>query len=257
MSSLRVLSSGLSERPAIVAAYEREKMEAGIDLFAMATVAGVATEYPPPIETIAAVESAAADTSEIDSPISDSITPRPPADASESSIDDGVWTECFAWMRANVHWYAVSFVVHLVVFAALLFILGRFRLDSNDASGMFQPVDDGLALKGRLHNIEIPSGAPEDPTELNASVLLSPEIRAVTAKKNDDSATFQKEGGGRAIDSDAPLVGGAGGFTVRAPGPGPLVAGAGGIGAERGTSDRLGNGGSGDGFAGRGKGHRD
>jgi hypothetical protein len=130
-------------------------------------------------------------------------------------------------------------------------------LDVTDNSGMFQPVDDELALKGRLHNIEIPSGAPEDPTELNADVLLSPEIRPVTAENNDDSATFRKEGGGRAMDSDAALVGGAGGFTVRAPGPGPLVAGAGGIGAERGTSDRLGNGGSGEGFAGRGKGRRD
>ena len=82
-----------------------------------------------------------------------------------------------------------------------------------------------------------------------------PQIRPAKAEVNDSATRFTKAGGGRQFDSAEADVGGSG-FNMPQTGPGPVVHGAGGVGAEHGTSNRPGNGGSRDGYGGRGSGHR-
>ena len=251
------------------------KMEAGIDLHAAAIVEEVAIE-PPPMAEIATVEAPPLP-SDGETPASAEPVPLgvsalaepathddaiPPVWSAENAEPDDelppepFWVELWAWMRANVHWYAISFAVHMLIFAALLFIFGRVATEIDDTSITLLPVNDDLTLGRRIERFDFPGGAPEDPTELNAAVLLNPEIKPSPAEFNDNSDTFRKEGGGRNIDSGAADLGGKGGFTVRGVGAGPALERPGGLGAEHGASDRLGSGGSGDGFAGRGKGRR-
>jgi hypothetical protein len=274
MSSLDVVPGEISATSVPLALDQRQKMEAGIDLHAAAMVEEVAVEPPPMVDT-ATVEAPPLPEGGHPTASAAPIVPSPPSEHDDQATDavPPVWSldaeseddelpaepllvELWAWMRANVHWYAISFAVHMLIFAALLFIFGRAVQESSESLVTLQPVNDDLTLGRHLDRFEIPSGAPEDPTELNAAVLLNPEIRPAPAEFNDNSPEFRKEGGGRNVDSGAEDVGGKGGFTVRGVGPGPTIAGAGGLGAEHGTSDRLGSGGSGEGFAGRGKGRR-
>ncbi len=252
-------------------------MEAGIDLHAAVTVEQVAIEpppiapndtgdatvrrggfgsgHPPPVEP-PPIEQPFQETAEQEA---DSVPPvwslDPPAEDEEHPAEP-LSVELLAWMRTNVHWYAISFAVHMLVFAALLIILGRAERVTDDSLVTLLPVDDDLTLGRHLDRFELPSGAPEDPTELNTAVLMNPEIRPAAAEFNDNSSEFRKERGGRTVDSGAADVGGKSGFTVRQNGTGSAIEGTGGLGAEHGTSDRLGSGGSGEGFAGRGKGRR-
>ena len=264
MSTARVLTGGLSERPPPLDRQQRDAMEAGIDLHAVAMVEEVQVPAPPPLaddpdspakHSIDAAESAV---NELTGSQANRLTGLLPAagETIESPNDEGGIAEVWAWMKDNVHWYAISFAIHIALFGSLLLILGRIQPAADDEAGMFAPVDDQLALSRRLQSFDFPDGAPEQPTELDASVLRMPELRAAPAEENDNSPIFRKEGGGRPSNSDAADYGGNGGFRVRQEGPGPLVDGGGGLGAEHGTSDRLGSGGSGDGFAGRGKGSR-
>jgi hypothetical protein len=272
MSSARVFTGGLSERPTLLDSRQRDAMEAGIDLHAAAMVEEVLLPAPPTLRVGPDVpadrrtdsdESAAQPPPLPDVEVADSQSSRlselvavVDAEPAESPNDMGVLSEAWTWMKDNVHWYAISFAIHIGLFAALLLILGRIRLATDDDAATFVPVDDDLAYRRRLNSFDFPDGAPEQPTELNASVLRMPEIRSAPAEFNDNSPVFRKEGGGRTSDSDTADFGGNGGFRVRHDGPGPLVNGDGGLGAEHGTSDRLGSGGSRDGFAGRGKGNR-
>ena len=63
------------------------------------------------------------------------------------------------------------------------------------------------------------------------------------------------EGGGRPMQASGAMLGGYGGFTVVAAGPGVKVTGKGGVGVGIGTGTHAGAGGSGSGFGGRGSGH--
>ena len=85
---------------------------------------------------------------------------------------------------------------------------------------------------------------------------MQPTQPAQTEQINDDSAVFTEKGGGMAMTTTAPEMGGSGGFNVKAFGPGPKVSGKGGIGAGIGTGNTGGSGGDGQGFGGRGTGMR-
>ncbi len=267
MSSLHVVPGEISATTVPLALDQRQKMEAGIDLHTAVTVEEVAVE-PPPMAEAAIIEAPPVGVPALAGPEppnggtptpDDGIPPVWSPDSAEPDdelLSGPLWIELWAWMRANVHWYAISFAVHMLVFAALLFIFGRAVAEFEDPSITLLPVNDDLTLGRRIERFDFPGGAPEDATELNASVLMNPEIKPAPAEFNDNSETFRKEGGGRNIASDAPELGGKGGFTVRGVGPGAAIEGPGGLGAEHGTSDRLGSGGSGEGFAGRGKGRR-
>ena len=74
--------------------------------------------------------------------------------------DDGVWAQCWVWMKDNIHWYAISFAVHIVVFAGLLLLLGHFRPNPADDSAAFMPANGDLSMFRPLAKFEIPDGAP-------------------------------------------------------------------------------------------------
>ncbi len=256
-------------------------MEAGIDLFAATTVEAVAVEAPPTVDEAKHVREqsgshanrlteshdAANDVLKVGNlddsfDEADPAVPPPILEFATGGVDDqapadaDMVAEVWAWMKDNVHWYAISFAVHIAVFAALVFLLGRLQSWESDDGTTFQPVDAAVLNAKAVHPLDISGGTPEDPSELNASVLRMPEIHSAPAEHNDDSPLFEKQGGGRPSDSAAPDLGGHGGFDVRAHGPGAIVSGNGGLGSEHGMSDRLGSGGAGDGFGGRGKGNR-
>ena len=251
MSSARSIAGGLSER-ARLEERDREAIEVGIDLEAPADVEEVAVSPPPQVD-----ENQPPDEECEEPPSDDGLRlPLPLGEGNDTDEDDtGLVAETWAWMKQNIHWYAISFAIHMAVFAALLLILGRLVTSADGDTSTFVPVDDAMAFRPKLQSFDLPQGAPEQPTELNDSVLRMPEIRAAPAEFNDASSGFRKEGGGRTSSSAASDFGGNGGFKLSAEGPGAVVNG-GGLGAEHGTSDRLGSGGSGDGFAGRGKGNR-
>jgi hypothetical protein len=249
MSSARSIAGGPSER-ARLDEHDREAIEVGIDLEAPAEVREVVVAAPPSVD-----EERGSDAECDEPPIAPAVIALA-ADASPSDDDDpAIIAATWAWMRENIHWYAISFTVHMAVFAVLLLVLGRLAATADDDASTFVPVDDAMAFRPKLQSFDFPQ-APEQPTELNDAVLRMPEIRAAPAEFNDNSSGFQKDGGGRTSSSAGSDFGGHGGFKVSVEGPGPLVNGAGGLGIEHGISDRLGSGGSGDGFAGRGKGNR-
>ena len=102
-------------------------------------------------------------------------------------------------------------------------------------------------------------GDPQlDPSELTTETLMdmTPSQPAQTEQINDDNPVFSERGGGVAMTTTAPDMGGRGGFDVKAFGPGPKVKGGGGIGAGVGTGGNAGSGGDGTGFGGRGTGMR-
>jgi hypothetical protein len=95
---------------------------------------------------------------------------------------------------------------------------------------------------------------PVDPTELSTDTLQL-EAPKVEAMYIDNSPDFEMQGGG--VQAEGPTLGGAGGPNLRAIGEGPKLPGMGGIGGSNENGAHAGLGGAGEGFAGRGSGHRD
>lgn len=167
----------------------------------------------------------------------------------------GFLAEIWQQTRAHVHWYAVSTVVHMLLFTAGLLILGNLHFPSAAAPVGFAPANDDLRAKPPLEQMELTAVAPLETSELNTEDLRHPQFQAATAQNNDGSATFSERGGGRA-NVVGPDGAGFGGFDVLANGPGAAVRGNGGIGAGKGTGNQTGSGGDGAGFGGRGAGRR-
>ena len=163
-------------------------------------------------------------------------------------------SEIWELTRGNVHWYAASTVIHMLVFTAALLILGNMHFPGVEKTIGFAPVNDDLTVKPSLEQMgEFVD--PMDPSELNTADLRNPQFKAQTGQSNDASANFTDAGGGRenVVGADG---GGFGGFDFAAHGPGPSVHGQGGIGAGHGYGDQDGSGGTGNGFGGRGTGRR-
>jgi hypothetical protein len=109
---------------------------------------------------------------------------------------------------------------------------------------------------------------PEAPTELSTETLTlneaPPTLENVEMASDGGGGGLGAEfagagvgeGGGMAMAATGPMLGGLGGFDVRAIGPGRAVRGLGGVGSGVGTGNRPGTGGSGVGFGGRGTGQR-
>ncbi|HEX4000909.1 MAG TPA: prenyltransferase/squalene oxidase repeat-containing protein [Pirellulales bacterium] len=152
--------------------------------------------------------------------------------------------------REQIHWYAASTVVHMLVFAAALLILGAIHFPAPAAPSGFVPVNDDVRVRPPLEPIES-FVAPLDTSQLNTDDLNNPQFK-VTSQGNAGNDALSDRGGGRQ-NAAGPDGGGFGGFNVQATGPGPIVRGGGGIGAGHGFGDQPGSGGDGTGFGGRGR----
>jgi hypothetical protein len=173
----------------------------------------------------------------------------------DSPVVRDLLAETWELTRGNVHWYAASTVVHMLLFAAGLLILGNMRFPGSATSAGFSPADGDLSAKPPLEQMGLAEVAPLDPSELNLDDLRRPQFKAVRGQYNDGSGNFTEAGGGRE-NVAGPDGSGRGGFEIHAPGPGSVVEGPGGIGAGHGHGDRDGSGGAAEGFGGRGTGHR-
>ena len=173
----------------------------------------------------------------------------------DSPVVRDLLAETWERTRGNVHWYAASMVVHMLLFTAALLILGNMHYAGTESQSGFAPVDDDLSVKPSLEQMELAAVAPLDASELNTDDLRRPQFKAQTGQNNDGSATFSESGGGRE-NVDGPDGAGFGGFNLPAEGPGSLVRGGGGIGAGHGHGDKTGSGGDDAGFGGRGAGRR-
>ncbi len=163
------------------------------------------------------------------------------------------------WMRTQAPWWAMSFTVHMIVFALILVFGGRFSPipksgnapEFDEAEAVVQPPDKPFIV-----------GEPDPtPSVLDTSTLTMTEPPAQAAQSEqhiDDNPVFVQAGGGVATTATTDL-GGLTGFDVKAFGPGPKVKGSatGGLGAGIGEGNNSGSGGAGTGFGGRGQGSRE
>jgi len=201
MSTSRPLIGGLSERPPPLDRQQRDAMEAGIDLHAAVMVEEVPVPAPPPLAE-GPESQANPSINEAEGAVNESLGMHSVpyveetviGETSESPNDEGGLAEVWTWMKDNVHWYAISFAIHIGLFAILLLVLGRIQPAADD-DAMFTPVDDQLALSRRLQSFDFPDGAPEQPTELDASVLRMPELRAAPRRGKRQLALLSKGGG--------------------------------------------------------------
>jgi hypothetical protein len=175
----------------------------------------------------------------------------------EEAAEGSLSADIQEWIRTAAPWWAISFTVHMVLLASLL-LLGRFLPDKIEGEAPeFLDAKETASTDPPVENYEV--GPPQiDPTELNTETLLDmkPTQPAQSAQVNDDNPVFTERGGGVAMTTTAPEMGGRGGFDVQATGPGPKIRGAGGIGAGVGSGTNSGSGGDGNGFGGRGTGMR-
>ena len=144
-----------------------------------------------------------------------------------------VLSETWQQTRGNVHWYAASMVIHMLLFTVALLVLGNMHSPGTELPAGFLPVNDDLSLNHPLDRVEMAEAASLETSELNTDDLLHPQFKSQSGQHNDSSATFSEAGGGRenVVGTDGS---GLGGFEVIAPGAGPMVRGAGGIGAGHG-----------------------
>ncbi len=163
------------------------------------------------------------------------------------------------WFRYEAPWFLASLTGHVVVLLAVLLVLNALsnKIKKGDQEGTeFEEanVEQHVDVKP-LEHFEV-GETPIDPTTLDTESLMITEAphEAKVEENNSDDKEFEHKGGGVA-NGNANSLGGAGGFDVRAIGPGPAVRGSGGVGSGIGTGTTGGSGGeNGTGFGGRGKG---
>jgi hypothetical protein len=194
---------------------------------------------------------------------------RAPAEASRSLTSrlGGWFVETFvpggedtarvvgAWIKRNGYWLVLSGQIHLILFLILgivaVYMPVRQPPPVEDAPAFdaatvdTSPDDPGLF---RLADV------PLDPTELTTATLLQLEPVAQTAKYYDDAEQFEEAGGGANRQGSGEELLGHIGFSLKhATGPG----GRGGTGVLPGLGGGYGEGGTENGFGGRGAGHRE
>ncbi len=172
-------------------------------------------------------------------------------------LEGSMMADIQEWIRTAAPWWAISFTVHMVLLSSLL-LLGRFVAPKPEGNApSFDEAKDTADAEPPVEKYQL--GPPQiDPSELNTESLLdmTPSQPAQTEQINDASPEFTPRGGGMAMNSPAPVMGGSGDFNVNAFGPGPKIQGPGGIGASNGTGKDFGSGGDGNGFGTRGGGMR-
>lgn len=161
------------------------------------------------------------------------------------------------WATVKGPWFALSVFVHLIGFASLL-LLGKVVADKIEGEApVFEADLDTVIPEADLSRFDV-GDTPIENTVLDTESLMMTEAPQIeqTELHYDDNPEFIEEGGGSAVTTAAPALGGLGGFSITAIGSGPAVRGKGGVGVGVGTGSGFGSGGSGNGFGGRGQGSR-
>ena len=189
-------------------------------------------------------------------------------DSPDDEMEDMSLLQRFkAWFLDDAIWWFSSMMFHMTALLVLAFIGTTIDptvvgdAPSFDSAEMEQEMPEP-----NLEKFEV-GETPEAPTELSTETLTlndAPPVLENMEMAGDGGSglgaefagTGVGEGGGVAMVSTGPMLGGLGGFDVRAIGPGPAVRGLGGVGSGVGTGTRPGTGGSGVGFGGRGTGAR-
>jgi hypothetical protein len=162
------------------------------------------------------------------------------------------------WIQEEGPWWLCSFVFHLVLICSLALIgTGAVVAIVGDAPSFDEAkVDNRDQAPKELEHFVL-GDTPEDPTELNTETLTMEPPGGITQDEKfyDDNPVFSEKGGGTALASNQPNLGGLG-FDIKGIGHGPVLAGKGGAGVGVGTGTHAGIGGDGSAFAGRGTGSR-
>jgi len=183
------------------------------------------------------------------------------ADVVESDVAEPGTVSCLErireWFLDEGAWWLSSCVFHMLLICILALIGSKVVVQRLGDAPSFDEAQMDRAQVAKLDKFEV-GDAPLEPTELSPETLTlePPGQIEQTEKHYDDSPKFEEAGGGMAINSTQPLLGGLGGFDVKGLGAGPAVHGAGGVGVGVGSGQNIGSGGEGMGLGGRGSGWR-
>ncbi len=130
-----------------------------------------------------------------------------------------------AWIQEEGPWWLCSFVFHMVLICSLA-LIGTTAVVAvvNDAPSFDEATADSAQhLPPELERFEI-GETPEMPTELNTETLTLEKPGGITqeAEHSNDSGLYARSGGGMAMASDQPNLGGLA-FDLKAIGPGPAL----------------------------------
>jgi len=154
------------------------------------------------------------------------------------------------WFLQEGAWWGTSFVFHAVLLLTLMLIstTAKPRIE-DDAIAIDAATTEKPEVPQDLEKFEV-GETPIDNAELTTDTLTMSEAQVAAG---DDQVV--NAGGGRAdAPATGPQLGGLGGFSISAVGPGVANQGKGGVGGGHGKGDSPGAGGSGTGFAGRSSG---
>lgn len=157
------------------------------------------------------------------------------------------------WIKTNGVWWATSATAHMVIFSALLLLMGTVAQKMASEAPTFEAAKTDTEISEPIENFEV-GDTPIEPTELNDETLSLTEAPSVEEQINGpEDHPFEEAGGGTSTGASIQL-GGSNGFDIKAVGPGPASKGSGTAG--KGTGNNAGSGGAGYGFGGRGDGVR-
>jgi hypothetical protein len=159
------------------------------------------------------------------------------------------------WVRTELVWYAGSFTVHLLALSLLLLVGFSSHDDLGDIPVLESKAPDADKKEPeKFEKYDMGDIEETPPPQLDVDPTLEkPKTEAHDEEYYDESKVFEHRGGGSKTGSaDNP----GGGASVLAFGSGPKVNGATGIGTGIGDGKNFGKGGAGEGFGGRGSGHR-
>jgi hypothetical protein len=160
------------------------------------------------------------------------------------------------WFMHDAPTWLASAVIHMVLFLAAALILGTISYEKNNDVAKFESAETDDWDTPPIERFEV--GDPQiETSELTTDSLMETTYDPVPqeAEFNDNSAEFEKRGGGTVSTSDASL--GGLGLNIQATGLGPVARGGGGLDGGGGFGNNVGRGGDGMGFGGRGAGKRD
>ena len=178
----------------------------------------------------------------------------PPPDVDAVEVEDPF----HRWFAEEGAWWGASFVFHMLLMCTAMLLGntagGRVEGDAPSfAAAKDDEAPDSTAIPDKIDKLDA-ADVPIDPTDLSVDTLTAAPSKSIdnTAEAGDPISGGMTEGGGRPMAANAPDLGGLGGFTVIAHGPGARVTGSGGVGVGIGTGEHSGMGGSGYGFGSRG-----
>lgn len=166
------------------------------------------------------------------------------------------------WLRTEGAWWASSFVFHMFLMCSLMLIGITVRSEIENEAPTFDEAIADVPVPTAAKSGDIEDEAPGlDPDHLDPNLLTlgqgaGPTVIETKEVTYDDNPVFSEQGGGRPMEANGPSLGGMGGFSIEALGPGIAVHGEGGVGTGVGTGTNPGSGGPGIGFGGRGTGMR-